>query len=263
MRESQDFPGMPAPSDESLDLWDRAARTYAHNPGIPSGFQVSIYLPVISKMIGDVKRKTILDAGCGNGYYAKRLAMMGAAVTGIDGSKEMVRMAKEENPDPSITYAVMDLTRPLPFESRTFDIVLANMVLMDLPEIATCIGEFSRILRTGGSFIFSITHPSFFCSEWARDESGARSYKMVSDYLGEKKECLDFWGPTHHYHRPLSHYTRLLETNGLCIISLHEPVPDILPGESDPDLLSNLRIPSFMVIRAALVQRDRKTRFDN
>ncbi|MDD1689605.1 MAG: methyltransferase domain-containing protein [Methanoregula sp.] len=244
---------MTAPIDESLVLWDQAADRYVHSTGGSSDFQVSTYLPVVDKMIGDVKGKTILDAGCGNGRYAKRLAAMGATVTGIDGSKEMVRMAWEENPDPSITYSVMDLTRPLPVESRTFDIVLANMVLMDLPEIATSIGEFSRVLKSDGSFIFSITHPSFFCSEWARDETGARSYKRVSDYLGEKKECLNFWGPTLHYHRPLSRYIHTLETNGLCVISLHEPVPDIRPGKRDPDVLSNLRIPSFMVIKAAHV----------
>lgn len=242
----------PDSTPEPLKLWDRAAGRYAGDSSALSAFHASIYLPVVDAMLGDVRNKKILDAGCGNGEYAKKLASAGATVIGIDGSPEMIRMARRENAHSSVTYAVMDLTRPLPVQSRSMDVVVANMVLMDLPEIETCTAEFSRIIRDDGMFVFSITHPAFFCSDWAGDGSGPRSCKMVRDYLHQKTETLNFWGETLHYHRPLSDYFRVLERNGLAVLSLEEPVPHIDAGETDPRMLCHLRVPSFLVVKAAL-----------
>ncbi|QYZ78875.1 class I SAM-dependent methyltransferase [Methanofollis formosanus] len=242
----------PDREQEPLRLWGRAAGRYAGDRSAASTFHASIYLPVVDVMLGDVRNKKILDAGCGNGKYAKKLASAGATVIGIDGSPEMIRLACRDNAHPLVMYAVTDLTRPLPVRSRSMDIVVANMVLMDLPEIETCTGEFSRILRDGGMFVFSITHPAFFCSDWVGDESGPRPYKMVRDYLHQKTESLDFWGETFHYHRPLSDYFRVLERNGLTVISLEEPVPHIGADETDPRILCHLRVPSFLVAKAAL-----------
>jgi len=40
--------------------------------------------PVILQILEDVKGKTILDAGCGDGYLSRKLARLGASVTGVD-----------------------------------------------------------------------------------------------------------------------------------------------------------------------------------
>lgn len=242
----------PETTAESRTLWNRAAVRYAGDQSSVGAFHRSIYMPVMDAMIGDVHKKRVLDAGCGDGEYTRKLACSGAIVTGIDGSREMIRLARKDPIHPSIRYAVMDLTRSLPIQSRSMDMIVGNMVLMDLPEIETCINEFSRILRDGGLFVFSITHPAFFCSDWAGDASGPRSYKIVLDYLNEKTEPLNFWGETLHYHRPISAYFNTLEKYGMCVLSLEEPVPDVNEEEMDPYVLSHLRIPSFLVIKAAL-----------
>ena len=129
------------------------------------------------------------------------------------------------------------------------------MVLMDLPEIETCISDFSRILRDGGVFVFSITHPAFFCSDWSADVSGPRSYKKVQDYLNEKTEHQNFLGETLHFNRPISTYFSTLEENGMCVLSLEEPIPDVSEKETDPIVLSHLRVPSFLVIKATIRNR--------
>lgn len=61
---------------------------------------------------------------------------------------------------------------------------------------------------------------------------------------------MNFWGQTIHYHRPLFYYVQHLERNSMCVYALHAPISDICDGEQDPDALSHLRIPSFMVIKA-------------
>jgi len=241
----------PETAAESLTLWNRAASRYADDQSSMSTFHRSIYMPYVESMIGDVRNKKILDLGCGTGEFTKKLASAGAKITGTDGSREMLRYALRDNAHPSITYIVMDLTCPFPFKARSMDIIVANMVLMDLCDIECCIHEISRILADGGLFIFSITHPAFFCSEWEGDTSGPRSYKKVRDYLHTLTEFLYFWGETIHYHRPLSLYFRVLEKNGMCILSLDEPIPDISKEEIDPIVSSHFRVPTFLVIKAA------------
>jgi SAM-dependent methyltransferase len=166
--------GTPVLSKNPLELWKKAAGQYIDNlQGVDAFFRYA-YSPVIDAMIGNVNDKDILDAGCVNGFFSKKLAFEGAYVLSIDGSSEMICRAEQENGHPMATYNVMDLTRPLPLESESMDVILANMVLMDLPEIETCVAEFSRILRKNGIFIISITHPAFFSSDWTGDESNPK-----------------------------------------------------------------------------------------
>jgi len=242
-------------NEKSLNLWNKVAWNYADSSSSLMVFHRSIYLPAVEMMMGNVNNKTILDAGCGNGVFTKKLADSGAKVMGIDGSEEMIYLACRDNAHSFITYAVMDLTEPLGIESKSTDIILANMVLMDLCEIDTCISEFSRILKPDGVFVFSIVHPSFFCSDWISDESGPRSYKKVHDYLNHKSELLNFWGETLHYHRPLSFYFQVLEKNKMCVLSMQEPILDVPENEKDPIVLSHLRIPSFLVIKAMITEK--------
>lgn len=197
------------------------------------------YEPAVTELLGDVRGQRVLDVGCGEGCWCRRLCELGADVTGIDGSEEMIRLAVEAGAPASCEFLVADLTQPLPLPECAFNAVLSNMVLMDLPSIDVAVSEFARVLEPGGQLIFSITHPCFFPFEWTRDETGQKLYKAVRDYQTPKQINMNFWGETAHYHRPLSDYFSALESAALAIDALRE-----LPM-SDED-----GIPSFLVVRA-------------
>jgi len=237
-----------------LDLWNLVADRYAEDESQLTIFHRSIYMPVIESMIDNVRDKYVLDLGCGIGTLINKLALDGAFAVGIDGSVKMISRAYEEKSDSSATYAVMDLTQVLPIKSQTMDIIVANMVLMDIPDIEICIGEVARILKPNGNFLFSITHPAFFCSDWECEGSDPHAYKKIRDYLYEKCEPVNFWGETLHYHRPLSSYFKSLEKNGLCVLSLKEPAPDLTDIDDDQSLLYHLRIPSFIILKTVLLE---------
>ncbi len=238
--------------ENHIQCWNRAAKKYSMHFRKAGADLQTIYQPAVDELLGNVSGKHILDAGCSEGYYSRKFALKNALVTGIDGSKNMIAIAKSKNREIEINYQVMDLTQRLDFKNYQFDIVLANMVLMDIPKIDVAIAEFARILKKNGSLIFSITHPCFFCYDWVSNEKGAKLYKPISSYLKEKVEELNFWGKTLHYHRPLSYYFSILEQNSFRVTSLREPVPsgDLL--KKYPDWEFHRRIPSFIVAKAML-----------
>jgi ubiquinone/menaquinone biosynthesis C-methylase UbiE len=191
-------------SQRALDHWNRAAAVYSHSRGSGPLALCSIYEPTIEQLLGDVTGKQILDACCGDGHYARVLRGRGALVNAIDGASAMIALARRAGQE-RIAYQVADLTQRLPFEDESQDMVLANMVLMDIPTIEIAVEEFARILRRRGALVFSITHPCFFCSDWVQ-EAGVNLHKVVADYLSVRTESLELWGRTLHFHRPLSAY---------------------------------------------------------
>lgn len=242
-------------AERALYYWNRAAGTYrARRPDGPLALS-SIYEPIIDELLGDVTDKRVLDAGCGDGLYARKLAARGASVTAVDGSTEMIKLAVCDTRGADIEYRVADLTKPLPLSEHHFDVVLANMVLMDIPRIDVAMSEFARVLTSGGILVFSLTHPCFFCSDWVHDPHGAKLHKAVAHYLSVKVEELDFWGPTLHFHRPLSHYFDEVTRNGLVVDAFKEPMPPEDVVARHVEWQHHRRVPSFIVVRARLLER--------
>lgn len=91
----------------------------------------------------------VLDAGCGTGRIARRLADRGCAVTGIDLSPGMLAMARRDHPDLEVAQgSVTDL----PFPEAAFDGVLCWYSLIHLTddELPVALAEVARVLRPGG-----------------------------------------------------------------------------------------------------------------
>ena len=143
--------------------------------------------PAFLKFIGSLRGKTVLDAGCGEGYNTRILARAGATMTGVDISRRMIALARaEEKRRPlGIRYfrdSFTDLSR---FDDASFDDAVSFMAMMDSPDFASGAREVFRVLRPGGSFIFSILHPCFMTPGlgWVRDEKGECVKLTIANYF--------------------------------------------------------------------------------
>lgn len=120
--------------------------------------------PAMFELIGDVRGKDVLDAGCGPGLYASRLVEAGAAVVGIDASPSMVTLASERVP--GAEFRVHDLDEPLDFlPDESADVVVCALVLHYVDDPAALMHEFYRVLRPGGIAVISNQHPT---NDWTR-----------------------------------------------------------------------------------------------
>lgn len=102
---------------------------------------------VSARVSGSPKR--ILDVGCGNGWYLRRLRedFPEAEVIGIDLSPGMLEGLAE----PTLVADVTDL----PFESGSADVVLAMHMLYHCPDIGAALDELSRVLAPAGTLFVS------------------------------------------------------------------------------------------------------------
>ncbi|MHB8576710.1 MAG: class I SAM-dependent methyltransferase [Dehalococcoidia bacterium] len=201
--------------------------------------------PVIFAMLGDVAGRRVLDAGCGQGYLARLLAARGALVTGVEPSEAMYRytVEREQRERRGITFVQADLST-YSVSTGVFDAVVANMVLMDIPDFEAAIGACIRALRPGGDFIFSLSHPCF-------EEDGAawaKGYVAVAEYLNEHtiEQAVSM-----RFHRPLSRYLNAVIDGGCRLRKLVEPRLGDEWAEGDPAQARNAHVPSFIVVHAS------------
>jgi len=133
--------------------YDRWSQTY-DNPGNPL---IHLEQTVVWSIFETITPGMALDAACGTGRHARRLAELGNQVVGVDGSPEMLEKARA-----SLPHAVFhegDLTS-LPLEPASFDLVVCSLALEHVADLDIGIAELSRVLRPGGRMVLSDLHPT-------------------------------------------------------------------------------------------------------
>ncbi len=91
-----------------MNDYDALASSYKKS-NIKPDKQYSI-LPTVMKMVGDCKGKTVIDLGCGAGFFTLPLAEAGASMTcGVDNSVAQIELAKRVAEHKAITYRVGDI----------------------------------------------------------------------------------------------------------------------------------------------------------
>ncbi|MCM1025570.1 MAG: methyltransferase domain-containing protein [Roseburia sp.] len=97
----------------------------------------------------------ILELGCGTGDMwtgKSELITKCAELVLSDFSEGMIQTAHSKIGDfPNVTYQVVDI-QEIPFETDSFDIVIANMMLYHVPDLGKGLSEVKRVLKESGRF---------------------------------------------------------------------------------------------------------------
>ena len=100
------------------------------------------FLSDVESMVNSVDVKTVLDAGCGEGFVSGRLG--DRYLVGTDISGGVLDVARQNSP--RVSLACSDIYR-MPFRSNSFDLVMATEVLEHLVEPEKAMIEAARLTK--------------------------------------------------------------------------------------------------------------------
>jgi SAM-dependent methyltransferase len=135
-----------------IDLWDREAKTFdeAADHGLADPDCREAWRSLLLEHLPEAPA-TVADLGCGTGTLALLLAEEGYAVTGVDFSPEMVRLAREKAGHVA-TFHEADAAAP-PLDAAAYDVVLSRHVLWTMPSPAAALDRWIALLRPGGRLL--------------------------------------------------------------------------------------------------------------
>ena len=216
-----------------------------------------VEIPNFRKLIPDVKGKRILDLGCGYGENDKYCIGLGAKeILGIDISKHMIKIAKENNNDENIKYKVMAMENINEIEEK-FDIVISSLAFHYVKDYEKLINDIYNLLNDDGILIFSIDHPLRIASKfetWMKKnytKINGKWFLLVSDYNREGIREKEWNGVmVKRYHRNFSSLINGLVNSGFKIDKILEPIPDEKAIKIIPKYINQYDRPYFLFVRA-------------
>ncbi len=119
-------------------------------------------------IVEHIKGKKALDFGCGAGRSTRFLQKLGFTVTGVDIAQDMIRKAKEI--DPEGDYRLVEDGDLSQFQDQAFDMVLSAFTFDNIPTAKKKVRNFTeikRLLKAKGKMVNLVSSPEIYVHEWA------------------------------------------------------------------------------------------------
>jgi SAM-dependent methyltransferase len=210
--------------------WDAEADAYLGEHGAFLGDARFVWGPegldeADARLLGDVTGRRVLEVGSGAAQCSRWLFAAGAEPVALDVSGEMLRrgQALGRASDLAVPLVQADAAA-LPLADGSFD--LACSAYGGVPFVAdsaAVMREVARVLRPGGRWVFSVTHPL----RWAlRDDPGPDGLVVTTSYFDRTPYVeQDERGRATYveHHRTLGDRVREVTAAGLRLVDVVEP----------------------------------------
>jgi SAM-dependent methyltransferase len=126
----------------------------------------------VLRHFGDIRGKTVLDAGSGSGWVTRLLAQTfpDADIIGVDINPRYVDYAQRKAADlclDNVRYVLGDL-QDIPLDTGCIDVVWSQYVLYFVPDPQAAVNEFKRVTRSKGRVMVAV-HERTLCQNHPED----------------------------------------------------------------------------------------------
>lgn len=236
-KQSCDFPEF---NSHTREVWNEIAEWWDDQIGEGNAFQDLLIEPATLRLLDLKAGERVLDVACGAGRFARRMADLGATVIAIDQAENFITRAKQRSGENTerLSFQVCSAANKkslLALSREKFDAVVCTMALMDMATIEPLISSLPDLLKPGGRFVFTITHPVFnsgtsrMTAEQYHENGQLKTrYSVsISDYLTPFQfEGIGVPGQPvsqDYFHRPLSLILNTCFKYGLVLDGIEEP----------------------------------------
>ena len=119
-------------TDEQETSWGKVSEWYDEllEKGSDT-YQKELILPNLIRLINIKKGQNLLDIACGQGFFSKEFFKFNANVSGVDISKELIDIAKNNSPE-DIKYFVSPSDKLIFADDKTFDKITIILALQNI-----------------------------------------------------------------------------------------------------------------------------------
>lgn len=258
---------MPKSNASNPDSQDSAwqgevARWYDASVGTSgTEFQRDLIFPQVLRLLNLQKGDRLLDVACGQGAFCRAAEKLGASVTGVDASSQLIQLARQRS-GKRIRYLLGDARQLDTLPANSFDAVVCILAIQNIDPFEPVFAGCSRLLRSGGQVVVVMNHPSFRIprqSGWGWDQERKLQYRRIDQYLTPSKVPIQVhpgsapdvvaWS----FHRPLQDYVGAMVNHGLLVNALEEWTSHRAsqPGpKARAEDRARKEIPLFLALRA-------------
>ncbi|MBH0228650.1 class I SAM-dependent methyltransferase [Halobacillus yeomjeoni] len=200
--------------------------------------------PAMVEAMPPLKDKQVLDAGCAAGWYSQYMAEEGAVVTAVDFSPSMVEATRRRTETLNVTTFVHDISTQFPLASESLDVIVSSLTLHYIKDWEAVFKEFARLLKPGGTLLFSTHHP--FMDYDRFDVENYYDVQLLKDQWTVNGERV----PMEFYRRPLNQIINLT-MDQFNLSRIIEPLPTEEFKHLSPQSYEKVRTtPNFIILKA-------------
>lgn len=227
-------------NDSLANSWGNVANWYDEAVEREGSFQRDLILPNLLRLLAIKAGDKIIDIACGQGFFAREFAGLGAGVTGADISSELIKIAREKSKGAKIDFKILPADKLSSVSESSFDKATIVLAIQDIENLAGVLAEAGRVLKIGGQLFIVMNHPTFRVpkrSAWFFDEKRKIQSRLVDEYMSEARIKMEVnpgkekSATTTYFHRPLQTYFKAFEKAGFVVTRLEEWVSN---RESEP-----------------------------
>lgn len=212
--------------------WGKVAVWYDKHLKDDDTYHSQVVAPNLLRVVDLKPEESLLELGCGQGYFLNLFSKISTNLTGVDLGKELIQIARKKNKEIEFIFANAENQGLFKNEDRKFDVITIVLALQNMKNIYEVSKNISRLLKENGRAVIVLNHPAFRIPQntsWERDEKEKIQYRRVDRYMSEMEKKIDMTPGkktdkeyTISYHRPLQVYSKAFAKENLAITKIEE-----------------------------------------